>query len=199
MVPRFALTVVLSSLVGCAQPESLPLAHLPRKVAILPAHNRTGDPLAVSGSGLIDRYVTHSGEVTVSDVLGSEARLQLQHNGFEVLAPEVVEKALQGRVPTSPESALDLAAQSGLGTPFLYLEIRRWEPDIRMHVKYVIVGLTASLVDPSTRQVLWQVEHRPAPVPTPGEVMMEGAYVTAARKVMAEMLRGLRPDPPGSR
>ena len=199
MIPRFVLTMALTCLAGCAEPEPLPPAHLPPKIAILPVHNRTGDPLAVSGTGLFDRYVTQSGEATVSDVLGSEARLQLQRNGFEVLAPEVVEKALHGCVPTSPESVFDLAAQGGLGTPCLYLEIRQWEPDVRMHVKYVIVRLTASLVDLSTRQVLWQAEHRPAPVLTPGEVLLDGAYVTAARKVMAGMLGGLHPDPSGPR
>jgi hypothetical protein len=177
----------------------LPPARLPLRVAVLPVHNRTGDPLAVSGSGLFDRYVIRSGELGVADVLGSEARFQLKHNGFEVLEPELVEKALKGRVPTSPESALDLAAESGLGSSCLYLEIRQWEPDVRMHVKYVIVGLTASLVDVSTRHVLWQVEHRPSPVPTPGELLMDGAYVTAARKIMAELLGGLHPNPSSSR
>jgi hypothetical protein len=168
-------------------------------VAVLPVCNRTGDPIAVAGSGLLDRYVFHSELVTVSDVLRAEASLLLQEQGFEVVTPPAVDKALKGRSPTDPVSAADLAAQAGLGPLCLYLEIRRWEPEGRVHVKSVIVDLEVSLIDASARQVLWQARRRGPPVQTPGEVLRESACTTAARKVIGEMLGPLRPDPSADR
>ena len=124
------LLVVLGWLAGCATPPPPVPPHLAHKAAVLPVINRTGDPLAVAGSGLMDRYVTHSEELTVSDILRSEARLQLLQNGFEVASSQTVEAALKGRAPSSTGSAADLAAQGGLGTLCLYLQIRRWEPHV---------------------------------------------------------------------
>jgi hypothetical protein len=161
-------------------------------------NNRTGDPLVVVGSGLIDRYVRRAERVTVSDVLLSEARFELQEKGFTVTDRQVVEAALKGRVPDSPGSAAALGAEGGLTSLLLYLEIRRWEPDAPRHTSFVIVGLAASVVDPATGQVVWQEERRAAPVPTPGEIRLESAYVTAARKVIEQMLTPLRPDSPPS-
>ncbi len=63
-----------------------------------------------------------------------------------------------------------------------------------MHPRFVIVGMKVSVIDPSTRKVVWQEERRAAPVPTPGEIMVQSAYVTAARKVIEEMLAPLQPD-----
>jgi len=191
-----AYLVVLGCLTGCASSAPAPPAHLGRAVAVLPPNNRTGDPLLVTGASVLDRYVRHAEQVTVADVLLSEARFQLQENGFEVADWHRVETALGGRVPESPDSAVELASQGGLKDLVLYLEIRRWEPDAPMHPTFVIVGLSARLIDPSTGTVVWQEDRRPAPVPTPGEIMVESAYVTAARKVIAEMLAPLEPEPP---
>ena len=79
-----ACLVVLGCLTGCASSPPAPPAHLGRAIAVLPPNNRTGDPLVVAGTGLIDRYLRHAERVTVADVLLSEARLQLEENGFEV-------------------------------------------------------------------------------------------------------------------
>ena len=192
-----ACLVMLGYLTGCASSAPTPPAHLGRTIAVLPPNNLTGDPLVVAGTGLIDRYVRHAEQVTVADVLLSEARFQLEENGFEVADRHRVETALGGRVPESPDSAVELAAQGGLKDLVLYLEIRRWEPDAPMHPTFVIVGLAARLIDPSTGTVVWQEDRKPAPVPTPGELMVQSAYVTAARKVIAEMLAPLEPEPPG--
>jgi len=194
MIRALAVLVVLGGLAGCASATPEPPEHLPRAIAVLPPNNRTGDPLVVSGTGLIDRYVRHAARVTVADVLLSEARFRLQESGFEVADDRTVETALQGRTPESPDSAAELASQGGLKSLLLYLEIRRWEPDAPIHTRFVIVGLQASLIDPSTGKVVWQEERRAAPVPTPGEIMVQSAYVTAARKVIEEMLAPLQPD-----
>jgi hypothetical protein len=191
-----ACLLVLGCLTGCASSAPAPPAHLGRAIAVLPPNNLTGDPLVVAGTGLIDRYVRHAERVTVADVLLSEARFQLEENGFEVADRHRVETALGGRVPESPDAAGELAAQGGLKDLVLYLEIRRWEPDAPMHPTFVIVGLAARLIDPSTGTIVWQEDRRPAPVPTPGELMVQSAYVTAARKVIAEMLAPLEPEPP---
>ena len=194
MIRALPVLVALGCLAGCASSTPEPPEHLGRAIAVLPPNNRTGDPLVVSGTGLIDRDLRHAARVTVPDVLLSEARFQLQESGFEVADSRTVETALQGRTPESPDAAAELASAGGLKGLLLYLEIRRWEPDALLHPRFVIVGLTASLIDLSTRRVVWQEERRPAPVATPGELMVQSAYVTAARKVIEEMLAPLQPE-----
>ena len=57
------------------------------------------------------------------------------------------------------------------------------------------MALLATVLDPTTGQEIWREHRRAAPVPTPGTISVESAYVVAARKVMAEMLAPLRPAP----
>jgi hypothetical protein len=126
MTGRVVLALVVGAMLSsCATSSHAPL-QISRTIAVLPANNLTGDPLLVTGAGLIDRYVRHAAEVSVGDVLQSEARYQLQQKGFEVRDWKV-----QGpeRVPTSLDSALALARQNGVANSVLYLEIRRWEAD----------------------------------------------------------------------
>src|SRR5207244_2465347 len=129
--------------------------------------------------------------VTVSDVLAAEARLQLARRGFDVVPAETVEGGTRGRAPGSARAAGELAKQAELPGLALYLEIRRWDPDAPTHPAFVLVGLAASLVDPASGRVLWSADHPVRPVPTPGEVAVGPAYVTAARKVMEELLAPL--------
>jgi ABC-type uncharacterized transport system auxiliary subunit len=191
MIERLVAVVVAAAMLGgCATSSRAPL-QIARNIAVLPANNLTGDPLLVMGAGLIDRYVRRTGEVSVGDVLQSEARFQLQQKGFEVGVLRMQEQA-----PTSLDAALALARQSGTKGSVLYLEIRRWEPDAPTQTRFVIVSLTASLLDPVSGREIWH-EHRPAaPVGTAGTITVESAYVAAARKVIAEMLAPLRPEPP---
>jgi hypothetical protein len=185
--------LVAALLAGCA--TSAPL-EISRGITVLPANNLTGDPLLVSGAGLIDRYIRHAEQVSVGDVLQSEARFQLQQKGFEVADVKAPAGSLPARVPTSVDSALALARQNGVKNGVLYLEIRRWEPDAPTHTRYVVIALTASLLDPVNGREIWHEHRKAAPVATPGVINLESAYVVAARKVIAEMLAPLRPEPP---
>jgi hypothetical protein len=56
--------------------------------------------------------------------------------------------------------------------------------------------MTASLVDPVSGREIWHEQRKPAPVGTAGVITVESAYVVAARKVIAEMLAALKPEPP---
>jgi hypothetical protein len=195
MTRILTLLLLIGGLAGCATSSPPPAPpHLGRTIAVLPPNNLTGDPLVVIGSGLIDRYVRRAAQLTVADVLLSEARFQLQQKGFEVADWQKIDNSLKGRIPATPGAAAALAAQIGLHGPVLYLEIRRWEADAPMHPAFVIVGVSASVVDVSSARVVWQHDRKPAPVPTPGEIRIEAAYVTAARKVMAETLAPLQPE-----
>jgi hypothetical protein len=184
---------------ACTRPATPPPADMARTVAVLAPANRTGDPLLVAGTSFLEKYALKSDRITVPDVLASEARLQLARRGFTVVSGDEVATATQGRTPGSPEGAAEIASRAKLAGLALYLDIRRWEPDAPTHPSFVLVGLTASLIDPATAHVVWSAERRTSPVPTPGEIALGPAYVTAARKVMEEMLAPLGPErPPAS-
>ena len=144
-------------------------------IAVLAPTNETGDPLLVAGASLLEKYALATDRVTVPDVLASEARLQLARRGFTVVAKE------------------ELAGTAGLA---LQLDIRRWESDAPTHPAFVLVGVAAKLIEPATGRVVWSTERRTSPVATPGEVALGPAYVTAARKVMEELLAPLGPERP---
>jgi hypothetical protein len=156
-------------------------------IAVLPPNNRSGDPLLVAGVSFIDRYVLRSERVTVGDVLASETRFQLAQRGVSVIPRAAVDHAIDGQVPQSPQAAGEIAARAKLDALALYLEIRRWEPDAPTHPSFVIVGASASLVDPVSGNVVWQLDRPASPIATPGEVMLATAYETAARKLAAEI------------
>jgi hypothetical protein len=186
--------VVLGMLGGCAARLTAPLA-IAGSIAVLPTNNRTSDQLLVQGGGLVDRYVRHASAVTVGDVLQSEARFRLQEKGFDVGNWLAQETALKGRVPDSEHTAAELARQGGLTGRVLYLEVRRWEPDAPTHPRYVIVAMSAVIVDAMSGEEIWREDRRASPVPTPGALTLETAYVIAARRVIADMLAPLRPNP----
>jgi hypothetical protein len=160
---------------------------------VLEPGNHTGDPLLVSGVSFLEKYVLRTDRVTVPDVLASEARLQLERHGFTVVAPDIVEQATGGRAPGSAESAAEIAAQAKLQGLVLWIDVRRWDPDAPTHPDYVIVALTADLIDATTGRVRWHAERSSRPVATPGEVALGPAYASAARKVMDELLAPLAP------
>jgi hypothetical protein len=184
---------VLGALAGCATSQA-PLG-ISGGIAVLPTNNLTGDPLLVEGAGLVDRYIRKAGKVSVGDVLQSEARFRLQEKGFDIGDWSAQQTALKGKVPDSAQAAAALARDAGLTSRVLYIEIRRWEPDAPTHPRFVIVALIASVVDPVSGAEIWREHRTAAPVPTPGAINVEAAYVVAARRVIAEMLAPLRPAP----
>jgi hypothetical protein len=185
---------------ACGRPAAPPPpADMPHTVAVLAPANRTGDALLVAGTSFVEKYALRTERVTVPDVIASEARLQLARRGFTVVPADQVESATQGRAPGSPEAAAEIASRAKLDGLALYVDIRRWEPDAPTHPAFVLVGLTASLIEPATGRVVWTMERRTSPVATPGEVALGPAYVTAARKVMEEVLAPLGAErPPAS-
>jgi hypothetical protein len=183
---------------ACGRPAPPPPpAGMARTVAVLAPVNRTGDPLLVAGTSLLEKYALRTDRVTVPDVVASEARLQLARRGFSVVAADEVESATGGRAPGSAQAAADIAARAKLGGLALYIEIRRWEPDAPTHPAFVLVALIASLVEPGSGRVVWTANRSTSPVATPGEVAIGPAYVTAARKVMEEVLAPLGPETSG--
>jgi len=173
---------------ACSRPAAPPPTDMVRTVAVLAPANRTGDPLLVAGASFFEKYALESDRVTVPDA----------HRGFTVVSADEVESATQGRAPGSPEAAAEIASRAKLAGLALFLDIRRWEPDAPTHPSFVLVGVTATLVDPATGHVVWSVERPTSPVATPGEVALGPAYVTAARKVMEELLAPLGPERPAS-
>jgi hypothetical protein len=172
---------------ACANPPAPPSLRPGQAIAVLPPNNRCGDPLLVSGASFLDRYVFHAGPVTVADVLAGEVRFQLAERGVAVIPQAPLAQAIDGQVPQNPQAAGEIAARAKLDALALYLEIRRWEPDAPTHPTFVIVGASASLVDPASGRVVWQLDRSAAPIATPGEVTLETAYETAARKLATEI------------
>jgi len=193
MIRLLVVLGLLSGTMGCAAPPPPP-EHLARKLAVLPVNNRNGEPLVVSGDGLLDRYVFRTETATVSEVLEAEAVFQLRAKGFEIATPLSEKKVLSGRIPRDSADAAELAGQAGLGPICLYLEVRRWEPEGRAHVNYVIVDVEASLVDVQSRTLVWKHERR-GPIGTPGNFLLEAACITAARRVAEDLLAPLVPAP----
>lgn len=186
--------LVLLVVAACGRPVAEPPPRdIVRTVAVLPPANRTGASLLVAGTSALEKYAFRTERVTVPDVVASEARLQLARRGFSVVPAEEVERATGGHEPGSADAAADMAAHGNLGGLALYVEIRRWEPDAPTHPAFVLVALTATLIDPASHRVVWTASRSTSPVATPGEVAIGAAYVTAARKVMEEVLAPLGP------
>lgn len=184
---RFALVIVLPALalaVGCA--ERTPIPPPPRDVrvvTVLPANNRTGEDLIIAGASLIETYVLPAARVAVPDVLAAEAGALLRTRGYRV-----TDAALGGRAPASAEDAARLAGERALAGFVLYLEIRRWEADAGTHPAFVIVGVSAILMDVAGGREVWSARLPVHPIATPGAVTLGTAYEIAARAVVGELL-----------
>jgi hypothetical protein len=191
---RSRLAALLFLLAACAtsRPEPAPILR-GQTISVLPPNNQTGSPLFVSGPSSSDRFGFDAQPVTVGDLLAREARRQLAERGFRVTPAETVNAAAEGHVPRTPHAAAEIAAHGKLDGLALYMEIIQWEPDDPVHTRHVIVGLSASLVDTPTRNVVWDFYRQPEAVATPGEITLKDAYEAAARMVIAQLLEGFRP------
>ena len=115
-------------MLSCASSVSTPLPTAVRAIAVLPPNNRTGDPLLVGGTSLLEKYLLRSPPVTVADVLAVEVRIQLEQRGITVLPREQVDAALGNQIPRSPKDAANLASHGKLEGGVLYIEIVQWQP-----------------------------------------------------------------------
>jgi hypothetical protein len=123
-------------------------------------------------------------------LIGEQARARLTERGFDVLEPSVVKLATNNRVPTNPEMAAQIARQANLDAAVLYIEILRWQStpyDRGMKADGVIVALDATLIDPKTGAVLWQVRRPSRPVPVYGDMLTGQANVFVAETVTREI------------
>jgi hypothetical protein len=196
MTPRLSTlsgAVALALATACATSPRPPILRPGQAIAVLPPNNRTAAPLLVAGASFLDHYVFHAERVTVGDVLAAEARFQLAERGIAVIPQAALVHAIDGQVPQSPGAAAEIAARGKLDALALYVEIRHWEPDAATHPAFVIVGASASLVDPASGAVVWRLDRPSAPIATPGEVTLEAAYETAARKLASEIVSRFGP------
>jgi hypothetical protein len=188
-LPAFLLFLVVS----CTTPPPVPApVSRGQVIIVLPPNNQTRNRLSVSGPSSFGRLRADAGPDGVGDVLAREARRQLAERGFRVTSAATVNAAAEGHVPRTPHAAAEIAVHGKLDGLVLYLEIVQWEPDDPIRTEHVIVGLSASLVDPPSRKVVWEFYRPPEAVATPGEATLEDANEAAARKVVAELLEGFR-------
>jgi hypothetical protein len=183
------LAVCLAGCVRMPPPARLPV----RSIAVFPPNNRTGDPLLIAGASFLEKYVLPTEHYTVADALAANARLRLEDNGFAVVAPQTVAAAANGQTPASAADAAALARRSGIAAAVLYIEIRRWEPNVGTEPTFIIASVGATLIDPANGHVLWTGEHPSRPVQTPGIVNLGDAYAVAARTLTAQLLAPLAP------
>jgi hypothetical protein len=175
---------------GCASSlVSPPLPSTVRTIAVLPPNNRTGDPLFIGGTSLLEKYIFRSSPVTVADVLAVEVRIQLEQRGMTVLSREKVAAALGDQIPNSPKEAADLAMRGKLEGSVFYLEIVQWLPALEeaLHPWRMLIAVNARLIDVATGRVLWAAHLPLRPVPTPGAVTRADADLIAAKRVAKEL------------
>jgi hypothetical protein len=189
-LPAYLFLLVAACSTSSTEPPPISRS---QAISVLPPNNQTGSPLFVSSPSSSDRFGFDAQPTTVGDLLAREARKQLAERGFRVTSAEQVKAAAEGHVPRTPHAAAEIAAHGKLDGLALYMEIIQWEPDDPAHTRHVIVGLSASLVDTPTRNVVWDFYRQPESVATPGESTLKDAYETAARMVIAQVLEGFRP------
>jgi hypothetical protein len=187
------LAVCVMGCVRTPPPLLLPV----RSIAVFPPNNRTGDPLLIAGGSLLEKYILPTERYTVADALAANARSRLAEHGFEVVAQQVVDGATNGQTPASAQEAATLASRSHIDGAVLYIEIRRWEPNVGTEPTFIIASVAATLIEPATGRVLWIGEHPSRPVQTPGIINLGDAYAVAAHTLMTGLLAPLAPPPPG--
>lgn len=175
-----ASAFVLFGLSGCA-PHTLvpPTAAATRRVAVLLVHTANGKPVAMKPS-------------TGAAAIQTATNLRLAELGYEVIGPNVVASATNGRSPTSAQDAARILSDAGVNAAAMYIELFAWEPVFaRDGTATMVVGMDAMLVDAPTGQVLWRGHRDAKPVLLYGMVTSDQAPVFAADIVMREVLASL--------
>jgi hypothetical protein len=164
------VAVAAALLAGCMpHPAPAPPAVAARTITIAPPTNLTGDQLVVSGGSMLETWVLRSDQVTVPELLASEAEASLRARGYQATA--------------RPEQPGADPAGAGLR---LTIEIRRWEPDSWSQPQFVLIGVSATLTD-GAREV-WSVRPPIRRVATPNVAVLGSAYEIAARHAVDELL-----------
>jgi len=183
-----ALAVLLPALItGCPHPPAPPPPSV-ALVAVLPPGNRTGDVLLAAGGSLVEKYALGSARVTVPDLLQGEARAVLRERGVSVVGPEIVAAAIPPAAAENADEAVAALAKAGITGAGLRLDVWRWEPETGTQPAAVLVGLEATLIDVTSRRILWHSRPPVHPVPTAGAVTLGAAYEIAVRSAVAEVL-----------
>jgi hypothetical protein len=170
---------------GCAVQQ--PTAITARQIAVLPPCDADGRPLPPVGD---------AGGESLTEVLTVAAGAALASNGFAVMDPDVVGRALHGGVPASAADAAALAQAGGIDAAALFIRLEQWVPvpESTMRIDAVLVGLDLTLLDPASGATLWHAHRTIKPVRVFGSLIIGQAYVVAAESVMKEMLAPLRPS-----
>ena len=192
---RMACVLVAFSVASCVRPPA-PAPQPMRSIAVVPPTNRTGDPLLITGTSFVEKYILETERYTVADALRVEAGTQLVQHGFDVVDSQVVNAATNSETPSSAQEAATLAARNHIEGAVLYIEIRRWEPNVGTEPTFIIASVVATLVEPATGRILWTADHPSRPVQTPGIINLGAAYSVAAHTLMTEMLAPLVPAGP---
>jgi len=196
---NYHLLWLLLLVFGCAAlPAAPPPPPAVHTVAALPPYNHTGALLSIARTSFGDLYAAPPEPVTVVDMLAAEARAQLARRGFTVVSPSVVEFALDYHTPDSVQKAAELASRDKLEGNALYIEIRRWEPDVPTSPTFVTVTLAAALIDTATGRVVWTTNRPARPVPMPGPVNQWVASQLATHKAVEDLLSSWRLEQPAS-
>jgi hypothetical protein len=179
------------AVLGCAKPFAAPPRSV-RTVAVLPPSNRTGDPLLVAGGSFLEQYAFKTERVTVPEALLAATRSFLEKRGYAVVSGESVAAATAGKAPDDAAAAARIATELG-ASDVLYIDIRRWEAVDQATPRAIIVGVAASLVEPSGA-VVWQAELPAKPVQTEGAISQGTAYMIAVQKVVEQLFDSWGPS-----
>jgi len=195
MIYRVLFALALLCVASCMRPPT-PAPQPVRAIAVFPPNNRTGDPLLITGTSFVEKYLLETQRYTVADALRVEAGTQLVQRGFDVVDPQIVSTATNGQVPASAQDAAALAARNHIEGAVLYIEIRRWEPNVGTEPTFIIASVLLTLIEPATGRALWTADHPSRPVQTLGVINLGTAYSVAAHTLMTEMLAPLVPAAP---
>jgi ABC-type Mn2+/Zn2+ transport system permease subunit len=153
-------------LAACARtPAPAPPPDVQRIAVGAPVFPNGYDPL-VAGEWFLERLGGQE-PVTAGQLLAAEARALLGQAGYAI-------------VPAGSTDAAELR-----------FEIARWDPELP-RPSFVVVTLSARLVDPASDTTLWSARRERWMVPTRGAPTVGAAHAAAARAVAEELLSSFR-------